>query len=527
MLTCAGLVLSGSPPPTIQATPGQVSSQLGMNLNSVVSYTSQWPFADAFKITRPWISGRPGAAFSEGGPLKLTADGWVAALEPNQFAETVLFEDTKAHYPQGQYLLLYDGEGEIQFNFDSARILQQQPGRMVLQVIPQDTGIWLQIRATNPQNPLRNLRLILPGLEKTYQRQPFHPLFLERLRPFKTIRFMDWMQTNSSTLQNWANRPRPEDPSQGAGKGVALEYMIDLANTLQANPWFTLPHRATDDYVRQFATLVRDRLDPNLKIYIEYSNEVWNTAPAFNQSKYAEQQGLALGLAEDPYLALLRYYSQRSVEVFKIWETVFGSTDPGAVANPRLIRVLAGQYANPWTSEQILTWKNAYQQADAYAIAPYFSGDWDTAEQLPQLLNSSEAQIFEKMAAEIRSYGPYLQKNYSRVRSQFGLDLIAYEGGQHLVSSSFGDQEPAMTTLFTRLNRHPRMGELYSQYLQQWQASGGGLLCHFVDVSPYTQHGSWGALEYQDQPLATAPKYQALLNFIQRQTASPATLHHR
>lgn len=497
-----------SPPPTLQATQASPHPQLGMNLGAVVSYTSQWPFVDAFQISRPWIPGREGAAFGEGGPLKLTSEGWVVALDPDQYAETIMFDNGHGHYPGGQYVLLYEGEGTIEFGFDSAQIVSQQPGRMVLKVIPQETGIWLKLSHTNPQDPIRNLHLILPGFEQTYKIQLFHPLFLERLRPFKTLRFMNWMETNGSDIQHWSDRPTPNDATQGAGKGVALEYLIDLANTLQANPWFTLPHQATDEYVRQSATMVRDRINPNLKIYIEYSNEVWNGAPDFSQQQYAQAQGLALGLAEDPYLASLRYYSQRSVEIFKIWKSVFGGRE-------RLVRVLASQYVNPWTAEQVLTWKNAYQSADAYAIAPYFSGEWDYPENLPRLLKSTEAEIFQAMADEIQSYGPFLQENYQQIREKYGLDLIAYEGGQHLVSAAFGDHEPEITKLFTSLNRHPKMRQLYTQYLNQWQAAGGGLLCHFVDVTPYTRHGSWGALEYQNQDPRTAPKYQALLDFIQ------------
>lgn len=498
-----------SSPPT-QATQTASEPQLGMNLGEVVSYTSQWPFVDAFKLSRPWFSGREGAAFDEGGPLQLTSEGWVAALEPKHFAETVIFDNGKGHYPAGKYTLLYDGEGEISFNFGSATIASQQPGRMVLDVTPMETGIWLKISRTNPQNPIRNIRLILPGFEYAYQQRPFHPLFLERLQPFKTLRFMDWMETNGSDIQEWGDRPQVSDVTQAAGKGVALEYLIDLANTLQANPWFTLPHKASDDYVRQFATMVRDRLDPGLKVYVEYSNEVWNSAPDFNQHQYAQAQGLGLKLAEDPYQASLHYYSQRSVEIFKLWESVFGNRD-------RLVRVLASQYVNPWTAEQVLTWKDAYKSADAYAIAPYFSGEWDYLENLPQLLNSSEAEIWQKMEVEIKSYGPFMRENYSRIRDEFGLELIAYEGGQHLTSAAFSEEhEKKITQLFTSLNRHPRMATLYQLYLNQWQEAGGGLLCHFVDVSPYTRFGSWGALEYQNQPLETAPKYQALVDFIEQ-----------
>ena len=48
------------------------------------------------------------------------------------------------------------------------------------------------------------------------------------------------------------------------------------------------------DYVREFARLVKGKLDPERRVYVEYSNEVWNGQ--FQQSKYATEQGQTLSL---------------------------------------------------------------------------------------------------------------------------------------------------------------------------------------------------------------------------------------
>lgn len=61
-----------------------------------------------------------------------------------------------------------------------------------------------------------------------------------------------------------------------------------LANRVQQEPWFNMPHLATDDYITQFATLVRDNLASNLNVYVEFSNEVWN--PMFEQHDYIIKQ---------------------------------------------------------------------------------------------------------------------------------------------------------------------------------------------------------------------------------------------
>ena len=59
---------------------------------------------------------------------------------------------------------------------------------------------------------------------------------------------------------------------------------MQLANTLHTNVWISVPAHATDDYVRQLATLLKNGLASDLKIYLEYSNEVWNTS--FEQNRY-------------------------------------------------------------------------------------------------------------------------------------------------------------------------------------------------------------------------------------------------
>jgi PA14 domain len=489
---------------------------VGINLSGITDWSTQWPFVDVFKTSRPWLSQKEGADWGEGGDLKLTPEGWVAALEPGQFAETIMMTGTT--FPAGQYTLLYDGEGKIDFRLGSATIISESPGKMIVDVQPSDTGEFLRIVETNPNNPIRNIRFIMPGFENSYQNEPFHPLFLERLKEFKTLRFMDWQFTNNSNLQTWEQRTTPTSPTQAGANGAALEYQIQLANQLKINPWFTIPAKADDNYVRQFATMVRDRLDPSLQATIEYSNETWNTM--FTQTNYVAEKGLALGLDDNGYTAGLRYYSERSIEIFKIWEDVFGDS-----SDQRLVKVLAGHAANPWTGEQILGWKDAYKYADAYAIAPYFDGfgdqdgdgwgDVNDADNVNNVLKMTPDEIvngfFKEIPTEIKTM---LDTNYAISTQRFGLNMIAYEGGQHLTSYQFGEHEAKLTELFIQVNRHPRMQDVYKLYLEQWKRSGGKLFNQFTDVAPSSKWGHWGALEYQNQEINTAPKYLGLMNFM-------------
>jgi hypothetical protein len=178
-------------------------SPLGTNLAGVFDWTSQWPFVDIFKISRPWISNRVGQPWGQGGPLNLTSEGWVRSLEPGQRADTVMYSLRTSH-PTGQYVCLFDGHGQLAF--PGQRVVSQAPGRIVVEVAGRTDEIWLQLLATDPAYPIRNIRLVMPGFEATYRNHPFHPLFLERIGRFRQLRFMDWQRTNQTSLVNWADR---------------------------------------------------------------------------------------------------------------------------------------------------------------------------------------------------------------------------------------------------------------------------------------------------------------------------------
>jgi hypothetical protein len=92
---------------------------------------------------------------------------------------------------------------------------------------------------------------------------------------------------------------------------------IEFRGGVKVDPWFCMPHLADDDFVRQFAVLVKERLDPSLKVYVEYSNEVWNGQ--FKQAHHAMEQGKKLGLSEKDAQAGWAYTAVRSMEIFAIW----------------------------------------------------------------------------------------------------------------------------------------------------------------------------------------------------------------
>lgn len=474
-------------------------SPLGINLSGVVDWSSEMPFVDVFKHSRAWISQADGKPWGQGPALAVDDDGWVSSLKPGQYATTLMC--VAGGHPAGRYVCLFDGEGELEFA-GNARAVQVDPGRIELDVTSRDT-LMLHLRRTDPTNPVRNIRVLMPGFESTYERQVFYPPFLDRYRPFAVLRFMDWMSTNNSRIARWRDRPQPRHASQ-AVKGVALEHMLELANWLEIDPWFCMPHLAGDDYIREFATQVKNDLDRGRRVYIEHSNEVWNGQ--FEQARHAADRGKELNLSSNAYQAQLHYHSRRSVEIFRIWEEVFGGS-------ARLVRVLGSHSANPWASEQITTFEDAHRHADAVAIAPYFGYGLGSPETAAEVASLPMDQIVERCRRDIAANRDKTAALVAQAR-RLKLDVIAYEGGQHLVGHGGAENDDKLTETLQRANRDRQMKALYLEDLTAWKQAGGRLFVVFSSVSRPSKWGSWGVLEYEGQPAAEAPKYEALLEFL-------------
>jgi len=290
------------------------NSRLGINFAGPADWNTEHPFVDVFRLSRKWISQKKGMQWGKGPELVRDENGWIKSLEPDCWAETPIL--TGGYAPVGDYVCLYNGEGEIEFGANS-KIISRSPGRIVVNINPVKNGTFLRLLKTNPNNYIKNIRVIMPGFEATYKTNPFNPDFLKRWKNFNTIRFMDWMLTNGSEQKSWKDRPTTNYCNY-TEHGVPIEVMADLCNWLGVDAWFCIPHLADDDYIHQFAILVKKLLKPELKAYIEYSNEVWNSG--FKQNHYAQQKAKELQIppSERPWEGAGKFYAKRSVEIFKI-----------------------------------------------------------------------------------------------------------------------------------------------------------------------------------------------------------------
>jgi hypothetical protein len=328
----------------------------------------------------------------------------------------------------------------------------------------------------------------------------------------REVRFLNWIAANDSDQVTWADRPRPGGPYMG--RGQAIEYMVQLANEIGADAWFTIPHLADADYIRQFATYVRDHLDPRLQVRVEWSNEVWNGQ--FQQHRWAREQSQALWGVDEP-----RDYSVKmATRTAQIWKDVFQGADAA-----RLQTVLGSFVTNPWYTQKLLeadVWKQNEPAAwvapantfDAVAVTTYFGGTLarDGAERAAFLrvldqggdingylagrlrdpqMRSSVPQVLEFLAA------------HADVARSGGLDLLLYEGGQHVhaaIGPKARDQaQPTTPEDIARMHnaliafvRSPEMADLYRDMWQGWARIGQGPFMQYSDVTGPSKFGSFG-----------------------------------
>jgi hypothetical protein len=237
---------------------------------------------------------------------------------------------------------------------------------------------------------------------------------------------------------------------------------------------------------------------------------VWNSQ--FGQHRYAAERGAELKLADKPWEAAWRYTARRSVEIFAIWDEEFEKHD-------RLVRVLSSQAANSYISQQITAWEDAGKRADVLAIAPYISmnipeeGDGLTSKIVETWTID---QFLEHVASKALPMSIRWMQENRRVAETYGLKLVCYEAGQHFVGIGGAENNEKLTKLLHAVNRHPRLGDIYDRYYAAWESTGGDLLCHFSSVGQWSKWGSWGLLEYADEPVDAVPKCRATMAWAKK-----------
>ncbi len=497
--------------------------KIGTNLGIPTHRGSEFPFANLMKYGRTWMAHNnanvPGGLNlwdtgfqkylqydADGYPLELPAQG-IPGAEAPQVVRTV-WENTAA-LPGGTYTVQWDGEGLLDVWGDVANKTVLQ-GKISFVLTPGVQNLLaLEINKSLASDHVRNIRVLFPNTDLTFQMQPFNQSWLDKLEPFGTFRFMDFGLTNENETQKWSQRTRLNDYTYTAKTGVPYEWMIYLCNLKKADAWVCIPHRATDDYITQLATLFRSQLAPGQKVYVEYSNEMWDLGQS--QGRFG-QDSLAQNIAWPERLA------PRIAHVMGIWTNVFGTQNAD-----RIVRVMGA-------NNGVLDFANrVFSKLEADGKAHLVDAIGTSAQLiiLPNLLDQfSTGQDVINIARHI-SFDPTFPtmqgwSGHANFAKNKGKRLLYYNGGQNFVPQPFGTIQPYCQAILDAQTA-PGIYDIYRDLFDTLRSTAPAqklLFMHSGLIAPKNcQFGTSGALENQfaQQPpfAATAPKYQALLDEMQ------------
>ena len=465
-------------------------TQLGVNLAPPAYGLGTRPFAN-LAIGATWFTVDAASRGIDLPPEYLDRRGNLIGLPPSGLAALMLIPPLTG--PEGVIIrCTYQGAAEVTPQGPATDVRSKahsvefrwknDPSQLAL--------IQLIIKGVKPTDPLRDIDCREPTLPPAQQ---FASEYVDYVSKFKVIRFMDWQQTNLNAKVTWATRNPPGTLRISQNDGIAVEDLVALAAKARTDAWFTVPWNADDDYVQRFAQYVHDNLPADRTVYVELSNEVWNTG--FGQAQQAIAEGTAQKLSPDPTVAGLYRYAERSSHALDIWSRVFADRPA------RLVRVLSSQNIG-WRVEQMLAFRDTARHIDAVATAPYFGFDLGRgvpftgldqafAALQPMVKTSIDASVQAKAAA-----------------AKYGKRYLAYEAGQHVL---LGD----MAMVFA-VARDARMHDLYKSYIDDWRARVGDTMMLFSAAGAIGGYGAWGLREYDTQPAAAAPKWRAVEEALQR-----------
>lgn len=347
------------------------------------------------------------------------------------------------------------------------------------------------------------------------------------------LRSMDFVATNGNLQREWSERRRLEeltyygyarDVGYGwQGKGAPWETFILLCNLLDKDAWVNVPVFASDDYVRQLATLLKNTLEPGRKIYVEYSNEVWNFG--FAQWNHASQlatqdiqnnpttsinyDGACVRPDQtiDTGIAVPRYWARRIMQISDIFREVFGDAAMLTRIRPLFETQAAWQH---WMYTGVLFLDRYYNNADGNHVPTprplrdYLWGAGGSAyvHGYPESVKNDPNATVDSI---LNGYAQAWPEHYNTMArdvywcSVFGLKRVAYEAGTGL------DDFAGIDSAIQRAQRDPRMKDIYKRGVDEFTKAGGELYVTFLGVN-----SAHGLLPYESLVGAQPkPKQQA------------------
>jgi hypothetical protein len=550
------------------------SNLMGINIAAPQDAAEDRLYADVIHMSRSFVNG-PDVNSKTAGPAPVDANGWPTS----DFSFYVWAGIGQMH---GTYTLSFKGQatvsgspgGNINLSYDPAtntstgtfQYTNASPGALSMSF--SGTKRNSSSASGSGVTSIKLMRPLTPGASQSY---PSSTLFANPIKAliskFSVVRFMDYLGTNANIQVNWSDRALPSWASFNRNPGGAYgwqgiggpwEHVIQLMNETGKDAWINIPIRATDAYIKNVALMfaygsdgvnpytspqanpVYPPLKANLKVYVEYSNEVWNSGGAFTQfldncqaasDELANTSGNS-SLNWDKswnnitfnrsgtnngwhWYMCNRQTTKRSVEISNIFRSVFGDNTMGTRIRP----VLMSQLGNPGAvlgdeTKMMLDYYN--NMSGNFVTTPhapnyYFYGAGGSGYYNPAASVSTLDAIYTDLGMTPAGFAPSLQGDAGLVAAM-GLKRVAYEGGPSLDKTG-----GARDAISAQAVNDSRMTTTLVNMHNAWSNNGGELLVYYQATGDY----QWGFTS--DLYNLSTPKLQAIdaLNAVQH---APVTL---
>lgn len=523
-LSCGGGTAPPFEAPSITTLPTTTPSaapatHLGANLPMINDWSFTPVYVNLMHQARKF--GSPTVPWDERAPLG--ADGWPTG----DFGVVLMLGSSKYSGNAGRYHVSFNGRAKVMAVASSATVANltydAAQNRSSAEVLLPDGEDQLMLAFTETGDGIKNVRVIRPGYDPA-DPPLFTEPFLGHIARFKVLRFMDWLRTNNNPVTSWSTRASPQTTHFASHLGVPWEHIIALANQTLKDIWINIPIGADDEYVRQLALLLKASLNSDSKIYVEYSNEIWNGGFeqfAINRSAAVQEvmtnpaSRLVYDGKADTTLLASRRVAKRLKEIGDVFRSVYGQD-----AVPNTIRpVLASQVVQPMTAKIGLEFIDAVYGPPSdflYGIAgaPYFNlGSQQRAEDL------STDDVIKALGASVEELAVVNAFESNRaLATWYKLKFLAYEGGP----DTFGTGSLAAKK---SANLDPRMRDLCVGYLTNWYRDGGDVMMWFMAGAGNwdTRYGAWELTT--DLALTDTPKLRCLDSVLAAPVPAPRARH--
>ncbi|MAY32351.1 MAG: hypothetical protein CMM86_07065 [Rhodovulum sp.] len=493
-----------------------------IGLTGANDYTSALPFLNLMNVSRPVNAHAPGE-FGKYNYYELDEmgylddSGWPTDIPEDAPTLGFIFSDVIGR--EGTYVLRYEGEGEINLALD-AEVISEKPGEIVFR---HNSGTFeVQLTDTDPNDTgdyIRNISIVKEEYVDLYDSGAiFNPESLERLQDFREFRTMAWQRTIESPIETLDDLTRVDHSTYATTSGVPIEVLVALSNEAGTDLWLTIPTKANDEVVDYYAEYVRDNLDPNLKVTVEYGNELWNNGYQDTHDLRAEAVEV-WGVSPEDQPAHSAYIAYKATLVAQRFNAAFDKVEDGD--KPLLHHTLGSQAARPAITEYYLeseAWQindpDSYvpvnETFDSIAIATYFGGNTITDDEeralLIEAINDPNVDANEYLFnllqdPEYEFSIPYTAEflyEQRRLADQYGLDLTDYEGGAHLLHFDNTDlpQDVAesLVDFYEGFYRSDFMRVLFEQIWDVWREIGDGAFMNHGSVGEPSIYGFFSFL---------------------------------